>query len=75
MNKCKCSLRERAVGDGCEACNPAMAEELRREARVARLVEALEKIMETEWWGTGANKQYKPAGDIARTALDEWRWT
>lgn len=28
---CKCSWRDRALGDGCEFCNPELADEIRRE--------------------------------------------
>lgn len=28
MNKCKCNLRTRLVGDGCQYCNPAMHAEV-----------------------------------------------
>jgi len=30
---CKCDMRTRLVGDGCEFCNPQLAEELAREQR------------------------------------------
>ena len=28
---CKCSWRDRALGDGCEFCNPYLAEEIRKD--------------------------------------------
>ena len=31
MSECKCTLRTRLVGDGCERCNPQMAIELLEE--------------------------------------------
>ena len=31
MSECKCNLRTRVVGDGCEKCNPQMAIELLNE--------------------------------------------
>jgi len=31
MNECKCSMRTKLVGDGCQICNPELAMELRRE--------------------------------------------
>jgi hypothetical protein len=34
--ECKCGLRERLVGDGCDVCNPKLAEELRGEKEEAR---------------------------------------
>ena len=30
---CKCDMRTRLVGDGCEFCNPRLAEELAKEQR------------------------------------------
>jgi hypothetical protein len=30
---CKCNMRTRLVGDGCEFCNPQLAEELARDQR------------------------------------------
>lgn len=30
---CKCNMRTRMVGDGCEFCNPQLAEELEKERR------------------------------------------
>ena len=30
---CKCNMRTRLVGDGCEFCNPQLAEELAKEQR------------------------------------------
>jgi len=30
---CKCDMRTRLVGDGCEFCNPQLAEELAKEQR------------------------------------------
>lgn len=30
---CKCNMRTRLVGDGCEFCNPQLAEELSNEQR------------------------------------------
>lgn len=43
MNKCKCNLRTRLVGDGCQYCNPTLHAELLEEkvtdleAEIARL--------------------------------------
>jgi len=31
LTECKCSLRTKLVGDGCEVCNPKLAEDARRE--------------------------------------------
>lgn len=30
---CKCDMRTRLVGDGCEFCNPTLADELAKEQR------------------------------------------
>lgn len=74
MKECKCSMTTSLVGDGCEACNPEMAAQLSHtvellerdhEARVAKLVEALEYIAKYD-----ADPLFVEA---ARAALDEWR--
>lgn len=31
MNKCRCSLRVKLIGDGCKVCNPEMAREIEEE--------------------------------------------
>jgi hypothetical protein len=35
QDECKCGLRERLVGDGCDVCNPELAAELRGEKEEA----------------------------------------
>jgi hypothetical protein len=73
---CKCDLRTSLVGDGCEVCNPEMAAQLSHtielierdhEARVARLVEAL------EYYAAEDDQVCCDNGKRARAALDEWR--
>ena len=41
--ECKCNLREKLVGDGCEVCNPAKALEYAKE-RMADLEARLREI-------------------------------
>jgi len=41
--ECKCNLREKLVGDGCEVCNPAKALEYAK-ATIADLEERLRDI-------------------------------
>lgn len=40
MSECKCDMRTRLVGDGCEVCNPAKALEFANE-RIAELESAV----------------------------------
>lgn len=44
VTQCNCTLAQRAVGDGCEACNPEMAWRLAAEAQ-ADVVEALRECL------------------------------
>lgn len=43
--ECKCDLRTRLVGDGCEACNPALALDYARD-EIAELKEAAKAMRE-----------------------------
>lgn len=43
MGECKCNLREKLVGDGCEVCNPAKALEYAKGA-ISDLEERLREI-------------------------------
>lgn len=48
MSKCKCTLRESSVGDGCQHCNPeAVIEQLREQVAEQRNeIERLEELLE-----------------------------
>lgn len=41
-DECKCSLRQRALGDGCRYCNPQLF--------IDMLLEELEELREMEEW-------------------------
>lgn len=43
MGKCKCTLAQSAVGDGCDVCNPALALEHAEQA-IADLKEVNEQL-------------------------------
>lgn len=45
MNDCKCDMRTKLVGDGCEACNPGFALQLANE-RIAELETALKNLLD-----------------------------
>jgi hypothetical protein len=65
-----CDLRTRLVGDGCEVCNPELAEELRLEAAEAAFEVWVSKFDTTsnQYLDMGAN-EYFIAGYLA--ALEE----
>ena len=54
MSACKCDLRTRLVGDGCEACNPQMTIDLLKEQvqeqadEIARLRLAIRRLAEQD---------------------------
>lgn len=44
MSECKCDLRTRLVGDGCERCNPQMAIDILREQIADMRLTAEERV-------------------------------
>ena len=58
MSECKCNLRTRLVGDGCEKCNPQMAIEL-----------LIERLAELRAAADQADEEYR--AEIARLRLTD----
>ena len=70
--KCRCSLRTRLVGDGCEHCNPALMIDILRE-QIAEMRLTDEERGAIEWFvGFGADRPSK-AVNITRTLMDRRR--
>lgn len=63
--ECKCNFREKMVGDGCEACNPAKALEYAKE-EIKRL-RCVEKA--AQWFADNPDSPVSALAHI-RDALD-----
>lgn len=75
--ECKCNMRERLVGDGCEVCNPAKALEYAKgtiedtEEALKRTLAVLRQMYDA-FWGTSESPGQDEANDSAKELLDEF---
>jgi hypothetical protein len=86
MSECKCNLREKLVGDGCEVCNPTKALEYAKDT----IAELESRLREIETWTpvtdrlpesgkpvlVACGKKVLRAVYAAKHALDDenWKW-
>ena len=72
VTQCRCTLVQQSVGDGCEVCNPKLAQRLADEAQaevvevLRELVDALDGAFISSWQSTAA---WQTQLDRARAAL------
>lgn len=67
--ECKCDMRTKLVGDGCEVCNPALALDHAKE-RIAELEKALRKLVDIEDGPGMAVIGWEEAMEAARSVLN-----